>query len=77
MMLSSNEIKQPTELQVLSREDFLAVLEAFPHELDRCSRLANTLWPTRPFEGPEVPSLLLLQTSIWLALRILTPSPRV
>ena len=34
------------ELQLLSREAFLEVLASFPHELDRCTRLADKIYPT-------------------------------
>ena len=42
------------EVQILLRSDFLEILDMFPHELDRCQRLANHLWPASPFEGPQV-----------------------
>lgn len=40
------------ELQCLSRESFLSVLDGFPHELDRCHRMAQKLWPHLAFETP-------------------------
>jgi len=39
------------ELQLLSRESFLSVLDQFPHELDRCQRMAQKIWPHLAFEG--------------------------
>ena len=42
------------EVQILLRHDFLEVLANFPHELDRCIRLANKVWPSNPLEGPQV-----------------------
>ena len=41
------------ELQLLSRESFLSVLDSFPHELDRCHRMAKKLYPHLAFEDPD------------------------
>ena len=38
------------EVQLLTRAAFLSVMEAFPHELDRCTRLGSQLWPSQRWE---------------------------
>ena len=42
------------EVQLLARAAFLSVMEAFPHELDRCTRLGSQLWPSQRWEQEQL-----------------------